>query len=361
MVDPQELAFAQGAGPVEAGSVRGRLPALPLWQAQALCALFAAPQRWATREGWLRFGPASPIDGEVVTLEGDGSRVRLQLDSGLADDTGTGMHWSDYRGRSRVLAWSLAHEPQLVQLSQAIDIALIPVADEPAAASLQALQAQNQAELDGGLWLGFTIGEPRTPRARGNLRIPPSWVERLLFRAEPDPAPHPDGEGEGPRWNELPVALALRWDGPSLRFDQWRQLRPGDVLVIGNYQRPPPVRAYVPGFAWPVAPVAEGWQIAGPPLTLSTHQETSAMSENEPAPEAAEPTAPDVPVRLEFDLGRLEFKYEDLAGLQPGYVFALPSRLEGVNVTIRANGRDAARGEIVAVGETLGVRLISWS
>ena len=54
-------------------------------------------------------------------------------------------------------------------------------------------------------------------------------------------------------------------------------------------------------------------------------------------------------------------RLSDIAGLQPGYVFALPAHLEGANVTIRANGRVAGQGELVAVGDTLGVRLLSWS
>jgi len=63
---------------------------------------------------------------------------------------------------------------------------------------------------------------------------------------------------------------------------------------------------------------------------------------------------------VQFELGRLEVALSDLAQLQPGYVFALPAHLEGANVAIRANGREVGRGELVAVGDTLGVRLRSW-
>ena len=35
--------------------------------------------------------------------------------------------------------------------------------------------------------------------------------------------------------------------------------------------------------------------------------------------------------------------------------------LEGANVTIRANGQAVGRGEVVAVGDTLGVRLLWWN
>lgn len=171
MVDADPIDAAPAASAAErAQPLRGRVPALPLWQAQALCGVFGAAQRWPLREGggWLEFFAAGPVDGEVVTLEGDGARVRLQLDSGLTLDTDTGLHWSGYRGRSRVLAWSLAHESQLMKLSQALDVALIPVVDD-GAASLQSLQARSGD--DDGLWLGFRILDAAAqPRARGHLR-----------------------------------------------------------------------------------------------------------------------------------------------------------------------------------------------
>ena len=68
-----------------------------------------------------------------------------------------------------------------------------------------------------------------------------------------------------------------------------------------------------------------------------------------------------LPVQVAFEIGQLELSMGDLASLQPGYVFSLPAHLEGANVTIRANGHAAGRGEVVAVGDTLGVRLLSWN
>lgn len=75
----------------------------------------------------------------------------------------------------------------------------------------------------------------------------------------------------------------------------------------------------------------------------------------------AQHPAHNLPVNLEFELGQVQMSLGELANLQPGYVFALPAQLEGANVTIRANGRVTGRGEMVAVGDTLGVRLLSWS
>ena len=68
-----------------------------------------------------------------------------------------------------------------------------------------------------------------------------------------------------------------------------------------------------------------------------------------------------LPVQLAFEIGKVELAVGELATLQPGYVFMLPANLEGANVTVRANGRTVGRGEVVAAGDTLGVRLIAWN
>jgi type III secretion protein Q len=40
-------------------------------------------------------------------------------------------------------------------------------------------------------------------------------------------------------------------------------------------------------------------------------------------------------------------------------VFELPSPLENASVVIKANGTPIGRGELVAVGDTLGVQLLT--
>ena len=89
--------------------------------------------------------------------------------------------------------------------------------------------------------------------------------------------------------------------------------------------------------------------------------EATEAPQTEDTAAAVEDPAGRLPVDVEFEVGKVELKLSDIAALQPGYVFALPTHLEGANVTIRANGRVAGQGELVAVGDTLGVRLLSWS
>ncbi|KRQ95018.1 type III secretion system cytoplasmic ring protein SctQ [Bradyrhizobium valentinum] len=65
----------------------------------------------------------------------------------------------------------------------------------------------------------------------------------------------------------------------------------------------------------------------------------------------------DLEIQLTFELGRQTVELEQLRTIAPGYVFPL-GRSPNDPVDIVANGRRIGRGEIVRVGDGLGVRLI---
>lgn len=76
--------------------------------------------------------------------------------------------------------------------------------------------------------------------------------------------------------------------------------------------------------------------------------------------EVAETAASDVgriPVRIEFAIGELTLSFGELERIEPGYVFELGRAIDGASVDIRANGQRIGRGRIVAIGDTLGVRV----
>ena len=70
--------------------------------------------------------------------------------------------------------------------------------------------------------------------------------------------------------------------------------------------------------------------------------------------------ADNIPVSLDFELGNLAVPLGELATLRPGYVFELPGNLDAVRVVIRANGTRVGHGELVAVGDVLGVQLLAF-
>lgn len=350
-------------------SLRGRIPTLRAAQAEALRQLFAAQVCWPLQnERMLALAPLRKPGGMggVFELDGDGSRLAVRLDRNAA--IASSPQWSDYSGRSRLLAWSLAHESTLVQLSDVLGAPLLPVAELPADAALDAN--------DNAVWLSFSIEDMYEPEdggaahyQSGELQLPAAWLTRMLGRAEPLDPDHP--QPDLAPWRELPAPVSIGCPGPRLSAAEWADLRPGDVIVLGSRAQPPPLRADANGRRWPLASSNhDGCRVTGPMQTIPTLLESSAMNEHDDAPaaddagspqDAADATTRNLPVLVEFELGRLELTVGELAGLQPGYVFPLPAFVEGANVIIRANGRASGRGELVAVGDTLGVRLVSWS
>lgn len=349
----------------EARPVRGLLPALDAPAGEALRAFFGKPHWWLLGDGAAVHARPGEPPPSAFAVDAEGTRLRLHVEGPAAagpDDAA--LRWSDHAGRARVLAWSLAQETTLRRLSEWLHSSLLPVLEDDGGA-------------DDGVprtWLAVVIDDApagqdeASPRTTARLHLPLSWLQALAARAEPphedDPAP------DAGRWRDLPVPVSLQFP-MSLPMRDWRALRPGDVIVAGHRGQPPACVARAAGRDWPLAPAPGGWAVQGPPLPSPTYSEDLAMSEAEqqdgaaPSDGAAAAPAPDpardLPVELGFELGRTGMSVGELADLQPGYVFPLAAALEGSNVTIRANGRVAGRGELVAVGDTLGVRLLSWS
>lgn len=334
------------------GVLRARVPAMSPDQAEALRAFHAEPRRWPLRDGGVL-----QVDtvhgaraGEAFAVEADGVRIAVRFDGGSRDDD---LHWSDHVGRSRVLAWTLAHEAQLVRLSEALAVSLLPQVD--------AVPGDGPDDV----WLDFAIHDAHADDlpapTRGAVRVPWTWLPHLVAQAEPryedDPLPPLGG------WRALPAPVSVVMAIPAVSARDWRSLRPGDAIVVGRSGRPPPFQARAAGRAWPLAQSPSGWRVEGPAQALpaTPSQENSTMSEHDAGEGTPQDPARALPVRVEFEIGQVELSLGELADLQPGYVFALPANLEGANVVIRANGRATGRGEVVAVGETLGVRLLSWS
>lgn len=83
----------------------------------------------------------------------------------------------------------------------------------------------------------------------------------------------------------------------------------------------------------------------------------SAADDIEGGPDEDAADLADLPVRLVFDVGRLEMPLGELEAVGPGYVFELghgPSH----SVDILANGRKVGTEEMVRVGEVIGVRVL---
>lgn len=289
---------------------------------------------------------------------------------GLVDDALAqpvdGRSWRDFdAGPARNAAWTLAHEPLLDALAAVLQLDLLP-------------QGLREGEPDAGMepcvWLGFEAVQSQPERiGRGRIGLSAARLQALADALQRSP----DLPIDIQPWLLLKFGFRLTLAPIELPLSTLRSLREGDVLVVGHRLAVLDglVAAIDDGPRFAVSTEGGRYRIdrALPSLPVATFlspgsaaKEADAMNDDSEAkptetPPAAEGPALDaLPVRLEFELGQLSVALGELAALQPGYIFTLPQPVEGSNVTIRANGTVVGRGELVAVGETLGVRLLAF-
>lgn len=351
-------------------SLRDRLPRFDAGFGALSAQLFAPGYRIELPPGENEQAPVLlswdwlPQPPTTTLVEFETEAGRLWLDAARSNDSNAQLpHWRDFaREDARLLAWLLSEETLVAQLGAAF------------ACTLQArrLVATTQAADDGtGLWLLLHIDEGGERRRSVAAGIETSLLSRLCLHSQRSARPPRQR-----RFDALPLPLSVSLIGPALRRRQVASLAIGDVLVIGQRStaatslllRDPAAQSTL---AWSAHQVDGGRaRITGPlPPWPNRHKENAIVSETESAPPsqadeaAAQPSdhpADRVPVQIEFELGHLQITLGELGQIEPGYVFELPQRIDQGVVRIRANGNVIARGELVAIGDLLGVRLLNW-
>jgi type III secretion protein Q len=135
--------------------------------------------------------------------------------------------------------------------------------------------------------------------------------------------------------SEVVVDLSLRRGTARLTRDELAGLEPGDVVLL-DPSDPRRLKAVAPG----------GLGVLGIETDGALHVEEVCM----PEPLSG------YPLPLEVELARVPITLSELARLEPGAVLPLPIDRRGL-VTLKLGDRAFARGELVDVEGTLGVRI----
>lgn len=345
----------------------------------------------------LAFSPtgldAISSDGESggligIGLEIDGRKAVLRLPAGLFERILE-------RVEPELLAADLHDEflPLLLEacLSDALD-----EAETRFQGRIQLLTLERNPPVDeDGLDILFEIAIDGTLAGKASLHIDEFGAERLAAVL-----------GESPRvrssYRDLKAELSFRAGVMWLNLGEFRSLRVGDVLLPDE----DPVHANVI-----VATLGEEWLLntefreAGltliEPLRLATQKdrdlwmmvdETQAPDganepsvhenksqattddpqlkenpdgasnlenpgESSPVQQSEDTRFDDVPIKLVFELGRMEISLGRLQELGPGHVFEL-DRPIGEAVEVFAGGRRVGQGEVVKVDQQVGVRMV---
>lgn len=183
---------------------------------------------------------------------------------------------------------------------------------------------------------------PHLPQLHSALG--PVWVEALQGEW-----PGPGAPIEVTGQECLPIRLRVA----RLQRDvqRLRRLRAGDILLLPDIQLQ----------AWRAHCCLFDFHLQPESLVVTTlYPDGADLSPEAPTAEPAEATPmldlARLPLTLEVVLGTLQLSLAELAALGPGSALALPARAYQ-QVRIEHNGHCVATGELVQLGDTLGIQL----
>jgi type III secretion system YscQ/HrcQ family protein len=359
-------------------SLRGRIPAVSPAQMAATNPMFERPWRIAQGDQTWRFQHAGAMQvAEWMQLSGQRTRLLFAPVRDSAQAQVEERAWFDFEGQARLLAFALAFEERIAQLSQCVGEPLLP--------SLIVATSQLGKLANGMVFLRFSVDSKAGLQAQGYLACPPSTLAQLRDIAYVSAA----APTASLRNVMEQVRVSLQIKSIMISLAEYQTLRSGDVLGLG------PRTALVEqgcihvsglGFlgAWHCRFNGDGWaltdkaladefieMIEGRMINEETNESSAqkAGSQIDQVPDSTDAAVPAVEngadalsqqfeIQLGFELARTNVALQDLAQLQPGYVFKLMAPLEGQNVRILASGRVVGHGELVSVGDFLGVRLL---
>ena len=160
-----------------------------------------------------------------------------------------------------------------------------------------------------------------------------------------------------------PVAVSLRAAAATLSVGALGRLIPGDVVLADSESRPDGTAVVVIGdhLVAPAEVGPTGSLLSGRPMAgRGSSWEWSMDNRTEGAAAVAleDSELEDLPVRIVFELGRVELPLGEIRRLAPGALIPL-ARAFDEPLDIVANGRRLGRGALVRIGHNLGVRIVS--
>lgn len=164
---------------------------------------------------------------------------------------------------------------------------------------------------------------------------------------------------------ELTTQIAFRCGYTIISLNEFAELEVGCGISLDdttlNFQKIVTVVAerFVQSCNWQtVNPVLDGALLREACATTLYYTANALVNDQSRNAGQSGPTANigEVPVHLVFELGRTEIALSELEALQAGYVFELGKPLSQ-SVDILANGHRVGTGELVRLGETIGVRV----
>jgi type III secretion protein Q len=214
----------------------------------------------------------------------------------------------------------------------------------------------------GAVSLAFDLAVDGLGASFGELLLHPrlaAKLTRLLDRraaAAPFFVP-PSQSGEV----TVPLPVSIRVAATTCSVGEIASLSPGDVVMADHCCRPAQTAVAVVGehLVAPVALAATSARIIAPLARIQGSLWEWSMENGSGRPQAdvmQQSGLDDIPVKLVFELGRVELSLAEVRQLAPGALIGLSHPIEE-SVDISANGRRIGRGSLVQIGSNVGVRI----
>ncbi|RWQ31104.1 MAG: YscQ/HrcQ family type III secretion apparatus protein [Mesorhizobium sp.] len=166
------------------------------------------------------------------------------------------------------------------------------------------------------------------------------------------------GKARPPVPAEFPLPVCLWRNALTISHGDLQSLQSGDVVLFDDEEEEAALviaeRLYAPAVL-----TASGPQLLAAPTAIAGSKWEWTMNQDTPphADQAfEEATLDELPVALAFELGRTAMPLGEVRQLAPGAIVPL-ANVTKETVDIIANGKRVGRGEIVRIGESLGVRI----
>jgi len=343
-------------------TLAGRIPAISPERAAATTHLLAAGDVLVRSDELSRLELRADVAQEppaasTIELSHAYGRTSLVLtaergSAGIGDRT-----WHDFDGDARLLAWTLAYDALLARLSDLLGLPLLPVALLPSPQPSAAIWH----------WIEFRYTRSDQHECRGLLGLDRTTMATLSAASG-----WTRGGGKvGVERDELPLACHLELPPLILPAATLRALNRADVVLLGarssiasalRVRVDSGVAAIDSRFAWLAASTPAGIAITRGLLPAELRNEPMTTPDtplhSDPSGEIAATDVRDaIPVRVELVLDTLQLTLAELDRFSAGQILGLRQPVEGARVSLRANGKTFASGELVALGELLGVKI----
>lgn len=335
-----------------------RLRAIPPERAVAVTRLLGAGERLLVEADGVRLELRSDVAQEAphattAELNHANGRLSLVLTAEHREATIGERSWHDFGGDARLLAWALAYEPLLARLSDLFGTPLLPAE----------LRAAPDRQADILHWVEFRYGRGESEDCRGLLGLDRATLDALTAA----PGWHRTEDDSRIERDEIPLPCRLLLPLSDLPASMLRELDEGDVVLLGSraiacstlrLHADTGQVALDARHAWLAAAVAGGISITRPLSAAEFRNLTMNESVVEtPAETAAGDLRDSIPVRVDLLLDTLNLSLAELGRLSAGQILELRQPVEGARVELRANGKVIGSGELVSLGETLGVKV----